>query len=90
MLNKEQYNISGYLRLGEAVILQAAEDYLRALRTLDKHPKDSAARYTVKECEDFFRNRMGMFTTSEIDGGAIIKALRQRAKSSGRIKRAKQ
>lgn len=87
---QENENIFGYIRLGEAVILQAAEDYLRALRLLDKHPRDSKAQYTVKECEDFFRNRMGMFTISEIDGEAIIKAVRRRIKTGGRIRRAKQ
>lgn len=89
-VEKESYNIDGYIRLGEAVILQAAEDYLRALRALDRHPNDSKVQYTVKECEDFFRNRMGMFTISEIDGDSIIKALRKRAKGNGRIRRAKQ
>lgn len=90
MDKRDHYSIEGYLRLGEAVILQAAEDYLRALRLLDKHPQDSKALYTVKECEDFFRNRMEIFSASEIDGEAIIKAIRRKVKAGGRIKRAKQ
>lgn len=62
----DNYNIDGYMRLGEAVIMQAARDYMKALRQLNKHQRDSAAKYTVKECESFFRNRMGKYVVSDI------------------------
>lgn len=80
-------NIDGYMRLGEAVIMQAAKDYMKALRQLNKHPRDSAAKYTVKECESFFRNRMGMYMVSDIDGETIIRELRRKVDNHEGIKK---
>lgn len=80
-------NIDGYMRLGEAVIMQAVKDYMRALHKLEKHPRDSAAKYTVKECESFFRERMGMYVVSDIDGEAIIRELRRKVDNHEGIKK---
>jgi hypothetical protein len=83
----DNYNIDEYMRLGEAVIMQAARDYMKALRQLNKHQRDSAAKYTVKECESFFRNRMGKYVVSDIDGEAIIRELRRKVDNHEGIKK---
>ncbi|MDU7709410.1 MAG: hypothetical protein E7J94_19285 [Clostridium sp.] len=83
----DNYNIDENMRLGEAVIMQAARDYMKALRQLNKHQRDSAAKYTVKECESFFRNRMGKYVVSDIDGEAIIRELRRKVDNHEGIKK---
>lgn len=83
-------NIEGYKRLGEAVILKAAQDYVAALRRLRRNPRDYKAQDTVAECEKFLRERMGIFTTAEIDGEEIIRELRRKAEHGGKVRRAKQ
>ena len=82
-------DIEGYKRLGKAVILKAAQDYVAALRRLRKNPRDYKAQDIVAECEKFFRERMWMFTTAEIDGEEIIRELRRKAEHGGRVRRGK-
>lgn len=45
---------SCYTNLANAVILQAAKDYRRALRRLKKTPWDKEAKRRKWECERFF------------------------------------
>ncbi|MDD6527890.1 MAG: hypothetical protein PUF31_08850 [Oscillospiraceae bacterium] len=45
---------SCYTNLANAVILQAAKDYRRALRRLKKTPWDKEAKRRKRECERFF------------------------------------
>lgn len=77
-------NIDGYLNLAAAVVKQAAEDYLRALRNVQQHPRDHDAQRTVKECELFFRQDVSAWT--DIDGESIIREIRTRVNDGTRIK----
>ena len=49
-------NNDTYVRLANAVILQAAKDYHNALKRLKKHPRNETALYTKREVERFFRS----------------------------------
>lgn len=46
-----------YETLANAIVLQAVEDYRRALRKLKSNPDYSPALYTKREVERFFRSR---------------------------------
>ena len=52
MANKE-----GYERLANAIVIQAAEDYRKALKKLNKHPRDDNAKLLVNELERFFKSQ---------------------------------
>lgn len=45
-----------YTNLANAIIIQAAKDYKKALRRLKKFPKDKEALHTKRDCERFFRS----------------------------------
>lgn len=45
-----------YTNLANAIIVQAAKDYTKALRRLKKFPHDKEARYIKQDCERFFRS----------------------------------
>ena len=70
------YCMDGYRRLSAAVVNQAVIDYTRALRRLQRHPSDIAAKRGKEECERFFRRDMGMY--SDLDGESIIRAIREK------------
>ncbi len=48
--------ISPYGDLANAIILQAVKDYRKALRKLNKHPRNESALNTKCEVERFFRS----------------------------------
>jgi hypothetical protein len=48
--------MNNYEDLANAIILQAAKDYRKALRTLSQYPNDSYARSQRKSIEQFFRS----------------------------------
>lgn len=50
-----------YEKLANAIILQAVNDYRKALKRLKKNPENKMASYTKKECERFFRS--GWYTS---------------------------
>lgn len=72
----EDYCMEGYQRLAAAVVKQAADDYKSALTRLRWKPHDREAKKMVNDCERFFRRDIGMY--SDIDGQAIMKAIRKR------------
>lgn len=80
-------NIEGYMSLAAAVVETAAKDYERAIKRLTKRPLDHEAKRTINECERFFRRDVGKYMLADIDGEAIIKAIRERAKNEGKIRR---
>lgn len=49
-------NTPFYENLANAIVAQAAKDYLRALKQLKKHPKYEAALDRKKEIERFFHS----------------------------------
>lgn len=42
-----------YTNLANAIIIQAAKDYKKALRRLKKFPRDKEVRHTKRDCERF-------------------------------------
>ena len=63
-----------YTRLANAIIVQAAKDYAKALRRLKKFPHDKDAESVRKDCERFFRS--GWFQTlTSLDGEMLIEKL---------------
>ena len=69
-----------YKKLANAVVLQAAEDYRRALKTLKRCDQDKEALSVKEECERFFQS--GWFTVlTEVDGEWLMRKLKEEAKS---------
>lgn len=65
-----------YTNLANAIIIQAAKDYKKALRRLKKFPRDKEARYTKRDCERFFRS--GWFERlTDLDGEVLIRKLNE-------------
>ena len=63
-----------YKELMNAVVLQAADDYRRALKTLKEDPDDRDAALMKEEVEQFFRSQW--FTAlAGIDGDWLIQKL---------------
>ena len=46
-----------YENLANAIIVQAAKDYQKAMRQLRRNPKYTAAAYTKQEVERFFHSQ---------------------------------
>lgn len=65
-----------YTNLANAIIIQAAKDYKKALRRLKNYPGDRDARRTVCGCEKFFRSDWFQILTS-LDGELLLKKLRR-------------
>lgn len=60
--------------LANAIVVQAANDYRRALRVLKAHPNYSPAAKVKKEVEQFFRSEWYR-SLSSVDGEVLIKRL---------------
>lgn len=84
------YNPEGYRALAAAVVEQAAKDYKHALKILSRHPNDIEAKKLKCECEKFFRHEIG--TYSDLDGGYIMRGIRENIEREGKRgqKKAKQ
>jgi len=65
-----------YETLANAIVLQAVEDYRRALRKLKSNPDYSPALYTKREVERFFRSRWYAELTS-VDPAILIRELKK-------------
>ncbi len=65
-----------YENLANAIIVQAVNDYRKALRCLKTNPKFEPAQYTVIEVERFLRSEWYTALTS-ICGERLIKMLQQ-------------
>lgn len=67
-----------YERLANAIILQAAEDYRRAVKKARRDPGNRDAASDVFLAEQFFRSGWyGVLTT--VDGEFLIRKLREEA-----------
>ena len=53
-----------YKNLANAIIVQAAKDYRKALRQLKRNPKYDAARDTKNEVERFFHSEWFHYLTN--------------------------
>ena len=72
--------MTGYQALANAIIEQAAKDYMAAIRILKRHPDRKAAIEGAMECERFFRS--GWFATlTDLDPEYLIDKLRKEAVS---------
>ena len=52
-----------YKNLANAIIVQAAKDYQKALRQLQRNPKYEPAQYTKNDIERFFHSEWFHFLT---------------------------
>jgi hypothetical protein len=65
-----------YTNLANAIIIQAAKDYKKALRRLKKFPRDKEVRHTKRDCERFFRS--GWFERlTDLNGEVLIRKLNE-------------
>lgn len=68
--------MAGFELLGNAIVLQAVEDYREARKAFADCPKDYGAKSMMLECESFFLSeRFCIFTN--IDGEALLEKLRK-------------
>lgn len=63
-----------YIKLSNAIIIQAARDYRKALKRLKEHPHDMDARGVKDECERFFSSQWYSQLTN-VDGKLIIRRI---------------
>ena len=62
--------------LANAVVIQAAKDYIKALKTLRKYPRDKDAGSVKDDCERFFRSSWYKTLTS-VDGEFLMRKLQK-------------
>lgn len=67
-----------YQELANAIVLQAAEDYRKALRKLRRNPGYGEALRMKEEVERFFRSKWYTALTT-VDGEWLIAMLRKEA-----------
>ena len=66
---------SNYENLANAIILQAAKDYRKALRTISLNPHNRSAQYECRSIENFFLS--GWFgVLTNLDPEILIKKLK--------------
>ena len=76
-VNKQAGN--PYENLANAVIVQAAEDYRKALRKIKKAPENREAMDEALQIERFFRSAWYQVLTS-VDGEFLIWSIREEIK----------
>ena len=62
--------------LANAVIIQAAKDYRKAMKELWLCPRNAKARYMLEECENFFKSRYFNIYTA-INGVWLMNKLKE-------------
>jgi len=62
--------------LANAIVITAAKDYMAALKTLKKYPRDADALSTKNDCEKFFRSSWYEALTS-VDGEFLMRKLQR-------------
>lgn len=60
--------------LANAIVIQAAKDYMKALKKLKKYPRDAEARQMRNDCESFFRS-LWYSTLTSVDGELLMQKL---------------
>ena len=72
--------MSPYENLANAIIIQAAKDYRKALKSLKSNPKNWKAKAMADECESFFLS--GYFQLlSQVDGEMLMNKLKAESQS---------
>ncbi len=70
-----------YERLANAIILQAVEDYRKALKSVKRNPHNRTAMDEALSIEKFFRS--GWYSTlTNIDGEFLIRKLQEEIRQS--------
>ena len=69
---------ANYEKLANAIIIQAANDYRNAAKTLKKYPHNREAKETVEEVERFLLSDW-YSTLTEVDGEFLLRKLREEA-----------
>ena len=70
-----------YKELGNAIILQAAKDYVYYRKRFQKHHKDVDFFY-MKDCERFFHSDWAQLLT-DLDPNVIIEKIKKECKKNG-------
>ena len=75
-MQKYTDTLEPYRALANAIILQAAKDYRKALRRIRKYPEDAGALAEKDNCEKFFRSDWyGILT--RVDGEMLIRKMQE-------------
>jgi hypothetical protein len=74
-------NYEAYENLANAIIKQAARDYMRSLRRLKKHPYNKKELSEVKQLEEFFHSRWYSVLTN-VDPDYLIQKLKEKVRES--------
>ncbi len=67
-----------YEKLADAIVVQAAKDYMTNLRKKKRNPGSASADHDIREIERFFRSDWYQVLTS-VDGEYLIDRLRKEA-----------
>ena len=65
-----------YTELANAIVIQAAKDYRKALKTLKRYPRYEPAKAVVAEVEEFFCSEWYRTLTS-VDADMLMKKIRR-------------
>ena len=65
-----------YTELANAIVIQAAKDYRKALKTLKRYPRYEPAKAVVAEVEEFFRSEWYRSLTS-VDADMLMTKIRR-------------
>ncbi|MBQ7292501.1 MAG: hypothetical protein IJW79_02040 [Clostridia bacterium] len=65
-----------YTELANAIVIQAAKDYRKALKTLKRYPRYEPAKAVVAEVEEFFRSDWYRMLTS-VDAEMLMRKIRR-------------
>lgn len=65
-----------YTELANAIVIQAAKDYRKALKTLKRYPRYEPAKAVVAEVEEFFRSEWYRTLTS-VDADMLMTKIRR-------------
>ena len=65
-----------YTELANAIVIQAAKDYRKALKTLKRYPRYEPAKAVVAEVGEFFRSDWYRMLTS-VDAEMLMRKIRR-------------
>ena len=65
-----------YTELANAIVIQAAKDYRKALKTLKRYPRYEPAKAVVAEVDEFFRSDWYRMLTS-VDAEMLMRKIRR-------------
>ena len=68
--------MDSYTELANAIVIQAAKDYRKALKTLKRYPRYEPAKAVVAEVEEFFRSEWYRTLTS-VDADMLMTKIRR-------------